>query len=47
MASKSKTVATGVTRHALSDGAFSFQADVDLKGYDRLEETFAKARSAT
>jgi hypothetical protein len=29
MASKSKTVATGVTRHALSDGSFSFQADVD------------------
>ena len=41
MASKSKTVATGVTRHAPSDGTFSSQVDVDLKGYDRLEETFA------
>jgi hypothetical protein len=41
MASKSKTIATGVTRHALSDWTLSFQADVDLKGYDRPEETFA------
>ena len=41
MASKSKTLATGVTRHAPSDGTFSSQVDVDLKGYDRHEETFA------
>ena len=32
MASKSKTLATGVTRHAPSDGTFSSQVDVDLKG---------------